>query len=204
MTTMTANTNNRRSTAAHIPIVYASVHPLSSSRSSGSAHLADNDVYFVKAEAIPFQELPPPRQLLNRQDDHPIVVSASNVQPVLKRSKSIPRRDAPPPADPDQGIVVSVDRHPRPAASVYHRPPPAVRAKKVLPPPIQQFKNKRQRRQTAALITGGVVGGVLLGPFGGVAVAVVAHGITKRVGRAKQAKLERILLTQQPQMEAAQ
>ena len=49
----------------------------------------------------------------------------------------------------------------------YYRP------KRILSPPVQRFKKRRQHQQVAAMITGGVVGGVLLGPVGAVLVGFV-------------------------------
>ena len=66
--------------------------------------------------------------------------------------------------------------------------------KRVLSPQAQAFKERRQRVQAAALVAGGVAGGVLLGPLGGFILGFAVHGITKQVGRARQAKFEHRLI----------
>lgn len=75
------------------------------------------------------------------------------------------------------------------------------RVKRVLHPRARRFKRRRQRAQVAALVLGGAAGGVLLGPLGGVILGFAAHGISKQVGRARQAQLER-RIAQQEQEEA--
>lgn len=68
--------------------------------------------------------------------------------------------------------------------------------RKTLPPRVQAFKERRQRQQAAAAVTGGIVGGVLLGPLGGALVGFIAHGATKSIGRRRQARLEKSLTAQ--------
>ena len=65
-----------------------------------------------------------------------------------------------------------------------------------LPPAVQEFKQRRVRHQQRALVAGGIVGSVLLGPLGGALGGFAAHRATKSIGRARQARLERSLATQ--------
>ena len=59
-----------------------------------------------------------------------------------------------------------------------------------LHPSIATLKQKRKRNQKVAIVAGFVVGCILCGPVLGVIGAVGAHHTVKRLGRAKQARMQ--------------
>lgn len=90
-----------------------------------------------------------------------------------------------------------------PITTTHPRRSPTSSRDRVLPERVQKFKQTRKRSQAAALIAGGIVGGVLLGPLGVVLFGFAAHGTTKSIGRARQMKLERAISAEQAYQSSA-
>jgi hypothetical protein len=58
-----------------------------------------------------------------------------------------------------------------------------------LPDAVLEFKEKRKRRTVVATCTGGAVGLIFLGPFGGVLGATGAYAAAKTVGKRRERRL---------------
>lgn len=62
---------------------------------------------------------------------------------------------------------------------------------------LHRHKQARKRSQAVAAVSGGVIGGILLGPIGLVAGSLILHGTTKASGRRRERKLRERLEQQQ-------
>lgn len=203
--TVPNNSNNRRShnnhpapttapTPVDIPIVYAAAPP-----DDDTSHSADTvDPYVVQVKAYD-ETTASLRQQYAAYASHgnpttstsPLFVSASQVHGVETTAATDNNNE--------QAVVVTA----RPVRPGNNSRTPTAVARPVLPPAVQAYKNRRKRRQSVALVAGGVVGGVFLGPAGAVLTAIVAHQITKKAGRAQQHRLARRVQQQQAQAQSA-
>mmetsp|Transcript_5825 Transcript_5825/g.11894 ORF Transcript_5825/g.11894 Transcript_5825/m.11894 type:complete len:162 (+) Transcript_5825:825-1310(+) len=132
-------------------------------------------------------------QTLSFYDDSAIPVSAWNVTAVPHHTGST-NQQAQTTASRDGQIVVGTPLPPGqsnlPVARAYRQQGAAFQ-KRALPPRVQAFKERRRTQQATAAVTGGIVGGIFLGPLGAVLVGFMAHGTTKSIGRRRQARLEK-------------